>query len=52
MSDKENKQEYELVEVPTQMGLGIRTPEGKVISDSQLLVEIANKLSEVMKVMK
>lgn len=46
---EEKKTEYELVQVPTQMGLAIKTPDEKTISEAELLVEIANKLREIEK---
>lgn len=40
---------YKLVEIPTQMGLAIQTPDEKTISDAELLVLIANKLDKIEK---
>ena len=46
--EKENEvKEYKLVEVTTETGLAISTPEGKVINQLDLLVEIANKLDKI-----
>lgn len=52
--EKENKiekekSEYTLVEVPTQMGLAFETPDKKILTQEQLLVEIANNLYEIKK---
>ena len=48
--EKEIKKEgYKITEVPTQMGLVIATPEGEHISDAELLVRIANEISEIKK---
>lgn len=43
------KKEYSLVEVPTGKALAFKTPEDKIVSTEELLVEIANKLEEVKK---
>ena len=40
---------YSLVEVPTGSALAFKTPQGKVLSTEELLVEMANKLEEVTK---
>lgn len=47
----ENKEEskYTLVEVPTQMGLAFKNPEGIILSEPELLIELANKVEEVRK---
>lgn len=54
MSEKKNENqtenlnsEYSLVEIPASYGLGIQTPEGKVLSSEQGIVEILNKLNEI-----
>jgi len=49
--EKENKKEkeYTLVEVPTQMGLAFQTPDEKILTQEQLLVEIVNKLNKIEK---
>ncbi len=49
VEEKEEKKEFALVEVPTEMGVAIKTPEGNIVSESQLLVLIANKLEELKK---
>lgn len=47
---KEKKERFELVEVPTQMGLAYKDNlDDSVITDSQLLVKIANELEEIKK---
>ena len=48
---KEDKQEgtYKVVEVTTETGLAISSPEGKVLNQLDLLVEMANDLREVKK---
>lgn len=38
---------YKLVEVPTQYGVGTQTPEGKIISSDELLVDISNRLTKI-----
>lgn len=48
MTEAEEKK-YALVEVPTQMGLAFQTPEGNILSEPELLVELANKVEEVRK---
>lgn len=51
VKEKEIKEEnYKLIEVPTEMGLAIQTPDERQISQAELLVEIANKLDEILKV--
>lgn len=50
MVEKETKKEvknYELVEVPTQYGLAIQTPEGKILSTEQAIVQILNEVREI-----
>lgn len=57
MAEEENNEEkpikkaktYEVVEVPTQMGLAFKTPEEEVLSTEQLLVEIANRVRNIEK---
>ena len=49
MTEKEKANEYKLVEVATQTGLAIQTPEGNNISEIQLLVQIANDIKEIRK---
>lgn len=46
---KEETKGYELVEVPTQMGLAISTPQGEGLSTEQAIVEILNKLDRIEK---
>jgi hypothetical protein len=49
MKEEEKKDIYELVQVPTQFGLAIKTPEGTTISEAELLVVLANELKEIRK---
>ena len=46
---KEDKQEgtYKVVEITTETGLAISSPEGKVINQLDLLVEIANNICKI-----
>ena len=44
---KEQKNQFELVEVPTGKALAFKTPENEVLSTEELLVRIANDLEEV-----
>ncbi len=46
---KEDKQEgtYKVVEITTETGLAISSPEGKVINQLDLLVEIANNVNKI-----
>ena len=47
---EEKKQRFEIVEVPTQMGLAYQDNETKeVLDESQLLILIANELEEIKK---
>lgn len=41
--------QYEVVEVPTGSALAFQTPEGKLLSQEHLLVEIANKIDSIVK---
>lgn len=45
--EKKEKKLFKVVEVATQMGQAIETPEGKVIGQDQLLVDMANELRAV-----
>jgi len=47
MPEAKKTESFKLVEVPTQMGWAIETPEGEKISVEQLLVKIANELREI-----
>jgi len=48
--EEEQKDEYSVVQIPTQLGLAIQTPEGKVLNiDSESLTEILNKLYVIEK---
>lgn len=44
--EKEVKQ-YQLVEVTTQTGLAIQTPEGKLLTSEQAIVDILNYVKEI-----
>lgn len=46
------KIEYKLVEVPASYGLAIQTPDEKVLTTEQAMVEILNKLDTVEKALK
>lgn len=46
---KEEKKEYEVVQVPTEHRIAIQTPEGNLINEAQLLVKIANDIDELRK---
>lgn len=47
--EKETPDNYVLVEVPTGSALAIQTPEGKVLSQEQAIVEILNIVEEIRK---
>jgi len=52
MEKKEEKQKeeaYSLVQVPTQLGIAFKTPEGENITTEELLVRIANAIDELKK---
>lgn len=49
MAEKEKSESYQLVEVPTQMGIAIKSPEGEIMNEAQLLVTIANDIAEIKK---
>ena len=44
MAEEKQETQYALVEVPTQYGLAIQTPDGKQLSSEQALVEVLNLL--------
>lgn len=46
---KEKEQVYELVEVPTQYTVAVKTPTGELITHEQATVEILNIVSELKK---
>jgi cell division septal protein FtsQ len=49
-TEKENtNNEAILIQVPTEFGIAIKLPDGREITDLQLLVEIYNELSELKK---
>lgn len=48
-SEKTTENKFQLVEVPTQMGIAFKTPEGQVMGMEDFLVLIANELREVKK---
>ena len=41
---KDSNEEYKVVSIATQTAPAIQTPEGKVLTTEQVLVEILNKL--------
>jgi len=49
MTDEKEIKEYKVVEVTTETGLAISSPEGKVINQLDLLVEIANNVDKIKK---
>ena len=49
MTDEKEIKEYKVVEVTTETGLAISSPEGKVINQLNLLVEIANNVDKIKK---
>jgi hypothetical protein len=46
---EEKKNEYELVEVPTQMGIAIKNPQGELLTTEQAIVEILNRVNSGFK---
>ena len=44
MAEEKQEAQYSLVEVTTATGLAIQTPEGKVLTPEQAMVEILNLL--------
>jgi hypothetical protein len=44
MAEEKKETQYALVEVTTQTGLAIQSPEGKVLNTEQAIVEILNLL--------
>jgi hypothetical protein len=49
MTDEKKQTKAEIVEVPTQMGLAIRLPDGRNVSEAEVLVEIYNQILEIKK---
>lgn len=47
MAKDDEKKEYELVEVPTQMGSVIRSPDGTDLGVNEVLVELLNKVDRI-----
>jgi len=47
VEEKETK-EYELVEVPTQTTLVIKTPKGEMWNEQKALTEILNKVDDIL----
>ena len=45
--EEKKEARYEAVRVPTEFQNAIQTPSGEVLSDTQLLVEIANKIDKL-----
>ena len=46
-NSSKKKNEFSIVQIPTQTALAFQTPEGKTISTEQLLVRIANDIREM-----
>lgn len=49
MGEEKKEQNYELVKVPTEYGLGFKTPNEEVLNTEQALIEILNKLEKIEK---
>ena len=49
MTEKQKENEWDLVEVPTQHVIAIRSPKGETLSVEQAVVEILNQLEEIKK---
>lgn len=49
MAEKTEEKKFELVEVPTQHTIAVRTPEGEILTVEQLLVNMMNELKEIKK---
>ena len=47
--NESNSNDYVLVEVPTNYSLGYQTPDGKVITQEQAIVDILNTLKDIRK---
>lgn len=50
--EEKNNENYELVEVPTQTTLAVKTPSGEVWDINRAVVEILNKVREIEKAIK
>ena len=49
--DKEEVKEYKLVEVPTQTAIMIQTPDEKIMTPEQALVELLNKVNGIVEIL-
>lgn len=49
MEEQKKQEEYKLVDVATEFGKAIQTPSGEYVSETQLLVWIANEISKMTK---
>lgn len=45
-------EEYQLVEVPTQMGIAFQSPSGEILTMEQAIIELLNKVDEIKKAIK
>lgn len=49
MAEDKKTKEYQLKEVPTQMGIAIETPEGEIWDFNRAVVELLNKVDKIEK---
>jgi hypothetical protein len=49
MVEEKKQEEFKLVDVATEFGKAIQTPTGELVSDTQLLIWIANEISKMSK---
>lgn len=52
MSKEEKTEDYQLVEVPTQTAIAIKTPEGEVWDIQKAIAELLNKVDAILKTLK
>lgn len=52
MPKKEKDETYQLIEVPTQTTLAVKTPEGEVWDINRAIVELLNKVDEMLEQLK
>jgi len=50
MEKETEEKKYELVQVPTEHRLALRTPEGEILNTEEALVLLLNEVSEMRKV--
>lgn len=47
--EAKEKEQYQVVKIPTEYGLSIQTPDGEILTSELAIVEILNKLDKIEK---